>query len=160
MELPEEITARRSIGHSHVMAPELRDPIKTKDVAWRLTLKPASRLRRMQYYAGAMSFSARLENESGGTRRLLYFKFSVTAVRKQKAIRRCYRSIVVDQKGRQASFHTSVERAFVGNSISNASMTASLSERIVSHAFLPTEFCCMVAIDMHQSRSIAANSRV
>jgi DNA polymerase IV len=63
MELPEETTARRSVGHSHVMAPELRDPDKAKDVARRLTLKAASRLRRMEYYAGAMSFSARLENE-------------------------------------------------------------------------------------------------
>jgi hypothetical protein len=53
MELPEEITARRSVGHSHVMPPELRDPIKAKDVARHLTLKAASRLRRMQYYAGA-----------------------------------------------------------------------------------------------------------
>ncbi len=63
IELPEETTARRSVGHSHVMAPELRDPIKAKDVARRLTLKAASRLRRMEYYAGAMSFSARLEND-------------------------------------------------------------------------------------------------
>ena len=62
MELPEEATARRSVGHSHVMAPELRDPVKAKDVARRLTLKAASRLRRMEYYAAAMSFSARLEN--------------------------------------------------------------------------------------------------
>src|SRR5271156_982759 len=64
MELPDEVTARRSIGHSHVMAPELRDPIKAKDVARRLTLKAASRLRRREYYAGAMSFSARLENDT------------------------------------------------------------------------------------------------
>ena len=28
MELPDETTTRRSIGHSHVMAPELRDPTK------------------------------------------------------------------------------------------------------------------------------------
>jgi DNA polymerase-4 len=42
MELPEEITARRSVGHSHVMAPELRDPSKAKDVARRLTLKAAT----------------------------------------------------------------------------------------------------------------------
>ena len=48
---------------THVLAPELRDPIKAKDVARRLTLKAASRLRRMEYYAGgAMSFSPRLEN--------------------------------------------------------------------------------------------------
>src|SRR6202045_3099758 len=64
MELPDEITARRSVGHSHVIAPELRDPNKAKDVARRLTLKAASRLRRMEYYAGAMSFSARLENDT------------------------------------------------------------------------------------------------
>jgi DNA polymerase IV len=64
MELPDEVTARRSIGHSHVMAPELRDPVKAKDVARRLTLKAGSRLRRMEYYAGAMSFSAWLENDT------------------------------------------------------------------------------------------------
>jgi DNA polymerase-4 len=64
MELPEETTARRSVGHSHVLAPELRDPIKAKDVARRLTLKAAGRLRRMEYYAGAMSFSARLESDA------------------------------------------------------------------------------------------------
>jgi DNA polymerase IV len=46
------------------MAPELRDPIKAKDVARRLTLKAASRLRRMEYYVGAMSFSARLANDT------------------------------------------------------------------------------------------------
>jgi DNA polymerase IV len=45
------------------MVPELRDPIKAKDVARPLTLKAASRLRRIEYYAGAMSFSARLEND-------------------------------------------------------------------------------------------------
>jgi DNA polymerase-4 len=64
MELPEEPTVRRSIGHSHVMAPELRGPAQAVDVARRLTLKAASRLRRMEYYAGALSFSARLENDT------------------------------------------------------------------------------------------------
>ncbi|MBF6560746.1 MAG: impB/mucB/samB family protein [Candidatus Binataceae bacterium] len=63
MELPEEVTVRRSVGHSHVLAPELREPAQAKDVARRLTLKAASRLRRMEYYASAMSFSARLEND-------------------------------------------------------------------------------------------------
>jgi len=62
VELPEEETSRRTVGHSHVMAPELRDPAKAKYVARRLTLKAASRLRRMEYYAGALSLSARLEN--------------------------------------------------------------------------------------------------
>jgi len=60
-DLPEEETSRRTVGHSHVMAPELRDPARAKFVARRLTLKAAARLRRMEYYAGALSLSARLE---------------------------------------------------------------------------------------------------
>jgi DNA polymerase-4 len=61
-DLPEEKPQRRSIGHSHVMAPDLRDPEKARHVARRLTLKAASRLRRMEYYASALSFSAGFEN--------------------------------------------------------------------------------------------------
>lgn len=61
-DLPEEATQRRSIGHSHVMAPGLRDPDKARYVARRLTLKAASRLRRMEYYASVLSFSALFEN--------------------------------------------------------------------------------------------------
>ncbi len=65
LELPDEKTQKRSIGHSHVMAPELRTPSKAKFVAQRLTLKAASRLRRLGYYASALHFSTRLES---GTR--------------------------------------------------------------------------------------------
>lgn len=61
-ELPEEETERRTIGHSHVMGPELRDPKQAYYVAKRLTLKAASRLRRMGYCASALSFSTRIEN--------------------------------------------------------------------------------------------------
>jgi DNA polymerase-4 len=61
-DLPEIETARRSVGHSHVMAPELRDPAEAILVARRLLLKAVSRLRRMEHYATALSFSARLEN--------------------------------------------------------------------------------------------------
>lgn len=61
-DLAEEETTRRTIGHSHVMAPELREPAKAKYVARRLTLKAASRLRRMGYYASAFSLSARIEH--------------------------------------------------------------------------------------------------
>lgn len=64
MEVSEEETSRHSIGHSHVLAPELRDPKKAEFVARRLTLKAASRLRRMGYYASAMGLAVRLE--SGG----------------------------------------------------------------------------------------------
>lgn len=62
VEVPEEETERRTIGHSHVMAPELRDPGKAEYVARRLTLKAASRLRRMGYYAQALSLAVRLES--------------------------------------------------------------------------------------------------
>jgi DNA polymerase-4 len=44
------------------MAPEFRAPEKARYVARRLTLKAASRLRRMEYEAGAMSLSMRIED--------------------------------------------------------------------------------------------------
>jgi DNA polymerase IV len=65
IEVPEQETTKSTIGHSHVMAPDLRDPSKAKYVARRLTLKSASRLRRMGYYASSFYLSARMEN---GTR--------------------------------------------------------------------------------------------
>jgi DNA polymerase-4 len=60
--VPEEETQRRSVGHSHVMAPDLREPATARFVARRLMLKAASRLRRMDYYASALSLSMRLES--------------------------------------------------------------------------------------------------
>ena len=65
VDLPELETHRSTVGHSHVLAPELRAPAKARYVARRLTLKAASRLRRMGYYATTLTFSARFEN---GTR--------------------------------------------------------------------------------------------
>jgi DNA polymerase IV len=62
VEIADEETTRRTIGHSHVMAPELRDPVQARFVARRLTLKAASRLRRIEYYAGAISLAVKLEN--------------------------------------------------------------------------------------------------
>ena len=62
IELPESETKRSSVGHSHVLAPELRPAPKARLVARRLCLKAASRLRRMGYEAGAMALSARVEN--------------------------------------------------------------------------------------------------
>ncbi len=60
-ELQDEETIKSTIGHSHVMAPELRDPAKSKYVARRLTLKCASRLRRIGYYASSFHISVRTE---------------------------------------------------------------------------------------------------
>lgn len=61
-DLPEIETQRSSIGHSHVMAPELRRPENAIYVARRLTLKAASRLRRLGYYAAHFTLSLRLES--------------------------------------------------------------------------------------------------
>lgn len=61
-DLPEQETTKSTIGHSHVMSPELRDPVRARYVARRLTLKATSRLRRMGYYASRFTLAARLEN--------------------------------------------------------------------------------------------------
>lgn len=62
VDLPLPSTERSSIGHSHVLAPALRPPAKARDVARRLTLKAASRLRRIGYYAAMMHLSLRTEH--------------------------------------------------------------------------------------------------
>lgn len=61
-ELEEEETQRRSIGHSHVLSPEVRPVEKARFVARRLTLKTASRLRRMGYYSSHFSLALRMES--------------------------------------------------------------------------------------------------
>lgn len=54
-------TTRSSVGHSHVLAPELRPREQTHFVARRLTLKAASRLRRLEYDTRMMTISLRSE---------------------------------------------------------------------------------------------------
>jgi DNA polymerase-4 len=61
-DLPDEETERSSVGHSHVLAPELRPPALAYVIARRLTMKAAARLRRMGYHACAFSVSFRIEN--------------------------------------------------------------------------------------------------
>lgn len=61
-DFPEPEKQRHSVGHSHVLAPGMRPPTKAIDVARRLTLKAAARLRRMNYTARHFGFSARLDD--------------------------------------------------------------------------------------------------
>lgn len=61
VDLPEIETKRRSLGHSHVMAPEFRSPNKARSIGRRLTAKAASRLRRMEFVTSRISLSIRLE---------------------------------------------------------------------------------------------------
>lgn len=72
IQLNELTTNRRTVGHSHVLAPELRPAAEAYIVAQRLLLKAASRLRRMGYESQAMSLAIRVEK---GTRYQLEKRF-------------------------------------------------------------------------------------
>lgn len=65
-DLGEFATQSRSVGHSHVLAPELRRPPEAAIVARRLLFKAASRLRRQGYRAGAISLSVSTEDRGRG----------------------------------------------------------------------------------------------
>ena len=55
-------TVRRSVGHSHVLAPELRSPAGAAAVAGRLLEKAAERMRHLGYQTRGLSVHARSED--------------------------------------------------------------------------------------------------
>lgn len=57
--LPATATARSSLGHSHVLGPELRTPEGARAVLKKLLVKAAMRLRREELLAGAMAVRIR-----------------------------------------------------------------------------------------------------
>ncbi len=61
-DVPDEETSRSTVGHSHVLAPDMRPPARAYTIARRLTMKAAARLRRLQYHAGKFSLSIRIED--------------------------------------------------------------------------------------------------
>ena len=61
-DLADEATSRSSVGHGHVLSPDMRPPAQAYQIAKRLTMKAAARLRRMEYCAGKYSISVRIEN--------------------------------------------------------------------------------------------------
>ncbi len=56
-DVPYQETTRRTVGHSHVLSPELRPINKARIVARRLVSKAASRLRRLGFYASEIHLS-------------------------------------------------------------------------------------------------------
>jgi DNA polymerase IV len=64
IELPDRITKRTTVGHSRVLAPELRFPERARQIGRRLISKAASRLRQMDMVASKVSFWARIEDDS------------------------------------------------------------------------------------------------
>jgi DNA polymerase-4 len=60
-DLPDIETEKSTIGHSHVLPPELRPPAEAYHVAKRLMLKAVARLRRFEHCAERIVLSVRLE---------------------------------------------------------------------------------------------------
>lgn len=60
-EVAEKPTHRRTLGHSHVMPPELRTDVGAYGVLARLIHKAAARLRTIDYWAGALTVGLRYE---------------------------------------------------------------------------------------------------
>lgn len=67
-DVPERPTRRRSVGHSHVLAPEFRTPEGARAVLARMVHKAAARMRRMRYSAQMITVSVRFV-EGGRWRR-------------------------------------------------------------------------------------------
>jgi DNA polymerase IV len=59
-DVPDRITHRSMIGHSRILDPDMRTPDAAYQMARRLTLKAASRLRRMEYYTTRFALSTRV----------------------------------------------------------------------------------------------------
>jgi DNA polymerase IV len=63
-DFPERTQQSRSIGHSHVLAPKLRDAETARLTARRLLMKAASRLRRAECVTRHLTVSARFESRA------------------------------------------------------------------------------------------------
>lgn len=57
VEIPDLVTARKSIGHSHVLAPDLRKPASARDVLCKLLHKACERLRHHGMMCGHLSLN-------------------------------------------------------------------------------------------------------
>lgn len=60
--IPDQETSPGMIGHSRILDPELRHPDKARQVARRLTVKAAARLRRKEFFATRLYLSARIDD--------------------------------------------------------------------------------------------------
>lgn len=64
-DLPEVATHRRSVGHQHVLGPELRTDEAARGVAVRLLHKAAARVRHLGYWARHMSLAVEVQGHRG-----------------------------------------------------------------------------------------------
>lgn len=70
-EVPEKETQRRTVSHSHVLAPEMRTEERTRAVLIRLIHKAAFRLRRLKYLAGTITIRVKYFNASQSWKKTL-----------------------------------------------------------------------------------------
>lgn len=63
-DLPDRGTKRGSVGHSHVLAPEFRNAVRSKEVLFRLVDKAAARLRKMQYWTGLVMVNVQFTGDA------------------------------------------------------------------------------------------------
>ena len=73
VDLPEKPTQMRTIGHSHVLAPNMRGAEGARLTARRLVLKAAARVRRQNVRAGLLMLHARFEEGRGKWRAAVKF---------------------------------------------------------------------------------------
>ena len=59
IDLPDKPTRRSSVGHSHVLGPELRSLPGARSVLFKLLAKTAMRLRKLEYLTGGMQIRVR-----------------------------------------------------------------------------------------------------
>lgn len=64
-DVPDKPTHRRTVGHSHVLPPELRTDAGARGVLVRLVHKAAARLRDIGYWAGTLGVAVRYEDGGG-----------------------------------------------------------------------------------------------
>ncbi len=61
VEIENNKTERKTVGHSHVLAPEWRPIIQARKVLRRLLLKTTNRLRRIEYHSSSLQISISIE---------------------------------------------------------------------------------------------------
>jgi DNA polymerase-4 len=64
-DVPNKPTVRRSVGHSHVLPPEQRNPVGATAVLIRLLHKAAARMRKIEYRAGSIAVSLSFLDRDG-----------------------------------------------------------------------------------------------
>jgi DNA polymerase IV len=124
-DLPASTAPRRTLGHSHVLSPQLRAPCAARQVARRLTAKAATRLRRYGLTTSRLMLSIRLED-----RQRLSCERAFNATQESLALLR-----LVEQGWQQLSVHFG-EKARV---------------KKVSIVFFKLEAVCQTSHDLFQT---------